>query len=172
MSTHSEIEATREQLAAVRDRMSSTAAEIDALVTERVDAVKERVNVVQVIRDHPWSSLAVALSAGVAIAASGADRKAASATVTASRNAAQAGAETVKSASRRAASATVETARTAPSRTRGAIVGALDSLAAKMAVSLIEKLREPEPLPVTPEASGLGYSDNATPATGSDSLAT
>lgn len=171
MSTHSEIEAAREQLAAVRDRMSSTAAEIDALVTERVDAVKERVNVAQVVRDHPWSSLAAAMTAGVAIAASGADRKAASATVTASRNAARTGAETVKSVSRRAASATAETARTAPSRTREAIVGALDSLAAKMALSLIEKLREPQPLPVTPEASGLGYSHNATPATGSDSPA-
>lgn len=171
MSTHSEIDATREQLAAVRDRMSDTAAQIEAMVTDRVDAVKSRVDVVQVIRDHPWPSLAVALGAGVAIAASGADRKAAVAAVTASREAAKAGAETVKSASRRAASATAETARTAPSRTRGAIIGALDSLAAKMAISLIEKLREPAPLRATPEPSGLGYSDTATPPTGTDSPA-
>ena len=171
MSTHSEIDATREQLAAVRDRMSDTAAEIEAMVTDRVDAVKSRVDVMQVIRDHPWSSLAVALGAGAALAATGADRKAAVAAATASRNAAAAGAETVKSVSKRAVTATAEAARTAPSRTRGAVVGALDSLAARMAVSLIEKLREPAPLPVTPEPAGLGYSDTATPATGSDSPA-
>lgn len=168
MSTQSEIAATREQLAAVRDRMSDTAADIEALVSDRVEAVKDRVNLVQVIRDHPWPSLAVALGAGVTIAASGADRKAASAAAEASRNAATATAETVKSASKRAAAATAETARTAPSRTRGAIVGALDSLAAKLAVSLIEKLREQAPMPVSPEPAGLGYSATA-PATGSDS---
>ena len=165
MSTQSEIAAAREQLAAVRDRMSDTAADIEALVTDRVDAVKDRVNVVQVIRDHPWASLAVAVGAGVAVAASGADRKAATAAVQTTRDAARAGAQTVKSASKRAATATAETARTAPSRTRGAIFGALDSLAARMAVSLIEKLREPEPLPVTPEPSGLGYVENTVPAT-------
>ena len=166
MSTNSEIDATREQLAAVRERMSDTAAEIEAMVTDRVDAVKERVNVVQVIRDHPWSSLVVALGAGVAVAATGADRKAASAAADASRNAARVGADTVKSASKRALSATAETARTAPSRTRGAVVGALDSLAAKMAMTLIEKLREPAPLPVTPEPSGLGYVERTTPEAG------
>ena len=171
MSTQSEIAAAREQLAAVRDRMSDTAADIEALVSDRVDAVKERVNVVQMIRDNPWPSLAVALGAGVAIAASGADRKAVTAAAEVSRNAARSGAAAVTSASRRAATATAETARTAPSRTRGAIVGALDSLAAKLAVSLIEKLREPATLPTTADPSGLGYSDAATPATASDSSA-
>jgi hypothetical protein len=161
MSTQSEIAATREQLAAVRGRMSDTAADIEALVADRVDAVKDRVNVVQVIRAHPWASLGVALGAGVAIAASGADRMAATATAEASRSAAR----SLKSGSKRAAAATGSTARSAPSRTKGAIVGALDSLAARMAVSLIEKLREPEPLPVSPEPGGLGYVDHIAPET-------
>ena len=86
MSTESQIAATREELAAVRSRMSDTVAEIEARVTapvetarERVGAVKDRLDVVELIRSHPWPALVVALGAGVAVAASGADRKAASA---------------------------------------------------------------------------------------------
>jgi len=105
------------------------------------------------------------------VAASGADRKAATAAADASRSAAKATAATVKSASKRAASATADTARHGPRRARGAVVGALDSLAARLAESLIEKLREPAPLRVTPEPSGLGYVQETTPATGTDSLA-
>ena len=180
MSTESQIAATRE-LAAVRSRMSDTVAEIEARVTAPVDAVKERVgaakdrlDVVQLIRDHPWPALAVALGAGVAVAASGVDRTAASAAADASRTAAKKGAEalksgarSVKSAAADAADAGAEHARQAPSRAKGAIVGALDSLAAKVAVSLIERLREPSPLPVTPEPTGMGYVESTTPTTAS-----
>jgi ElaB/YqjD/DUF883 family membrane-anchored ribosome-binding protein len=179
MSTESQIAATREELAAVRSRMSDTVAEIEARVTApvaevrgRVGAVKDRLDVVQLIRDNPWPALAVALGAGVVVAASGADRKAASAAVDASRTAAQksaealkSGARSLKSAATDAADSGAEHARQAPSRARGAIVGALDSLAAKVAVSLIERLREPAPLPVTPEPTGLGHVGSTTPAT-------
>jgi len=180
MSTQSEIAAAREEIVATRSRMSDTAAEIEARVSDRVDAVKERVgavkdriDVVQQVRDHPWSSLAIALGAGVAVAATGADRRAATAAADASRTAAKRSADALKSGARSLKSAAAdavdtgaERARHAPSRTRSAIVGALDSLAAKLAVSLIEHLREPEPLPMTPEPQGLGYVENTTPATG------
>jgi len=180
MSTDSEIAATRQEIATVRGRMSDTAAEIEARVTGRVDAVKEhvasvgdRLDVVQLVRDHPWPSLAVAIGAGVAIAASGADRKAARAAAEASRAAAKksaeavnSGARSLKSAASEAAEYGTEHARQAPSRARSAIVGALDSLAAKLAVSLMDHLREPTPLPVTPEPEGLGFVESTTPATG------
>ena len=156
MSAQSEITATREELMRVRDRMSDSTAQIEAHVSDRVDAVKERVgsvkdrlDVVQLVRDHPWPSLAVALGAGVAVAASGADRKAATALADASRGAAKASAEAVKHGARSMKSAVADAAesgvvlaRQAPSRARSAVVGALDSLAAKLAVSLIERLRE------------------------------
>lgn len=176
MSTQSEIAATREEISAVRDRMSDTVAAIEAQVSERVDSVKERLDVMQVVRDHPWPALAVALGAGIAIAATGADRKAASATADASRSAAKASADAVKSGVRAVKSKvqggetdTSQPADHSPSRTHGMIVGALDSLAAKLATSLIERLREPEPLRATPEPEGLGYTDNTTPAQGVDS---
>jgi ElaB/YqjD/DUF883 family membrane-anchored ribosome-binding protein len=180
MSTESEIAATRHEITAIRGRMSDTAAELEAHFTDRVDAVKARVSsvkdrldVMQVVRDHPWSSLAVAVAAGVAVAASGADRTAASAAADASRTAAKktveaakSGAQSLKSAASSAADSSAEHARQAPSKARSAIVGALDSLAAKLAVSLIDRLREPAPLPVTPEPEGLGYVEVTTPATG------
>lgn len=186
MTTPPEITATRDELARVRHRMSDTAAELgDRLMApvetakEKLGTVKEKLDVVQLVRDHPWPSLAVALGAGVAVAATGADRKAASAAADVSRtaarrtaDAAKAGVRSVKSGASAAATSTADTARTAPSRARGAIVGALDSLAAKVAITLIEKLREPAPLPVTPEPSGLGYVAETTPATGTGSSRT
>lgn len=179
MSTHPEITATRDELTRVRDRMSDTVAELEDRLMAPVEAAKSKLDVVQLVRDHPWSALAVALGAGVAVDASGADRKVASAAADATRSAAnrtadaaKAGVRSLQSAVSTAAESTADTARTAPSRARGAIVGALDSLAAKAALSLIEKLREPAPLPVTPEPSGLGYVADATPATGAGSSLT
>jgi hypothetical protein len=179
MSTESEIAATREGIAATRIRMSDTAAEIEAhftdrveVVKERVGAVKDRLDIVQLVRDHPWPSLAVAVGAGVAVAASGADRKAATAAADASRTAAtrsveavKTGARSLKSSAFDAAESGAEHARQAPSRARTAIVGALDSLAAKLAMSLIHHLREPSPLPASREPEGMGYVEHSTPAT-------
>jgi hypothetical protein len=173
MSTEPEIIAARNELTRVRDRMTDTAAELEARLTAPIDVVKEKLDVVQVVRDHPWPALAVAVGAGVAVGVSGADRKAASAAVDASRrgarttaDAARSAMRSIKSATTDAADSSADAARHAPSRARSAIVGALDSLAAKAALSLIEKLREPAPLPVSPEPSGLGYVEETTPATG------
>ena len=65
------------EIANTRERMSNTVAEIDAQVSERVEAVKERLNIVQLVRDNPWPSLAIALGTGVLLSATGADVKAA-----------------------------------------------------------------------------------------------
>lgn len=86
------------EIDASRERISDTVAELDARVSRRVDAVKERLDVVQLIRDHPWPALAVALSAGLTLGMSGADAKAARATAAAAKNASRASVDAVKKA--------------------------------------------------------------------------
>jgi hypothetical protein len=64
----------RRDIEQTRERMSTTLTELE-----------QRLNVVQVVRDHPWPALALAFGAGLALSASGADRKAAVATVAATK---------------------------------------------------------------------------------------
>jgi uncharacterized protein DUF3618 len=64
----------RRDIEQTRERMSTTLTELE-----------QRLNVVQVVRDHPWSALALAFGAGLALSASGADQKAAVATVAATK---------------------------------------------------------------------------------------
>ena len=64
----------RRDIEQTRERMSSTLTELE-----------QRLNVVQVVRDHPWPALALAFGAGLALSASGADTKAAVATVAATK---------------------------------------------------------------------------------------
>lgn len=59
-----------------RERMSSTLAELE-----------NKVNVAQLVKDHPWPALALAVGAGVLLSGSSADIKAAAATATATRGA-------------------------------------------------------------------------------------
>jgi hypothetical protein len=66
----------RRDIELTRERMSSTLSELE-----------QKLNVVQVVRDHPWPALAVALGAGVLLSGSTADVKAAAATVTATKGA-------------------------------------------------------------------------------------
>jgi hypothetical protein len=56
--------------------MSSTLAELE-----------RKLNVAEVVREHPWSALALAFGAGVLLSGSGRDVKAAAATVTATKGA-------------------------------------------------------------------------------------
>jgi hypothetical protein len=56
--------------------MSSTLAELE-----------QKLNVAQVVREHPWPSLALAFGAGVLLSGSGADIKTAAATATATKGA-------------------------------------------------------------------------------------
>ena len=57
-----------------RERMSDTLAQLE-----------NKLNIVQIVRDHPWPSIAVAVGAGVALSGSRADVKAAAATVAATK---------------------------------------------------------------------------------------
>ena len=64
----------RRDIELTRERMSSTLNELE-----------QKLNVVQVVRDNPWPALALALGAGVLLSGSGADLKAAAATVGATK---------------------------------------------------------------------------------------
>jgi hypothetical protein len=66
----------RRDIELTRERMSSTLSELE-----------HKLNVMQVVRDHPWPALAVAVGAGVLLSGSTADVKAAAATVTATKGA-------------------------------------------------------------------------------------
>jgi hypothetical protein len=65
----------RREIELTRERMSSTLAELE-----------HKLNVMQVVRDHPWPALAVAVGAGVLLSGSRVDAKA-KATVTATKGA-------------------------------------------------------------------------------------
>jgi len=56
--------------------MSSTLAELE-----------QKLNVVQIVRDHPWPAIALAVGAGVLLSGSGADVKSAAATAAATKGA-------------------------------------------------------------------------------------
>ena len=64
----------RRDIEQTRERMSTTLTELE-----------QRLNVMQVVRDHPWPALALALGAGLALSASGSDTKAAVATLAATQ---------------------------------------------------------------------------------------
>jgi hypothetical protein len=59
-----------------RERMSSTLNELEG-----------KLNLVQVVKDHPWPAIALAIGAGVALSGSRADVRAAAATVAATKGA-------------------------------------------------------------------------------------
>ena len=66
----------RRDIELTRERMSST-----------IDQLEQKLNVVQIIRDHPWPALAVAVGAGVVLSGSKADIKAAAAAAAATKGA-------------------------------------------------------------------------------------
>ena len=66
----------RRDIELTRERMSSTLAELE-----------HKLNVMQVVRDHPWPSLALAVGAGVLLSGSSADVKAAAAAAGATKGA-------------------------------------------------------------------------------------
>lgn len=67
---HREIELTRE-------RMAQTIGEIDARISAKVAEVKHTANPMTHASAHPWPALLAAVAAGVAIGATGAEKKAA-----------------------------------------------------------------------------------------------
>src|SRR5947199_6790236 len=66
----------RRDIELTRERMSSTLAELE-----------QKLNLMQIVKDHPWPALAVAVGAGVLLSGSGADIKAAAATAGATKGA-------------------------------------------------------------------------------------
>jgi hypothetical protein len=74
-------------IALTRERMSETIAELDARISSRVAVIKERLDLKELVEDHPWTALAVALGLGVLLGGTGADSKAAHATARAAKRA-------------------------------------------------------------------------------------
>lgn len=66
----------RRDIELTRERMSST-----------IDELEHKLNVKQLVRDHPWSALAIAVGAGVLLSGSRADVRAAAATSSATKGA-------------------------------------------------------------------------------------
>ena len=64
----------RRDIEQTRERMSTTLTELE-----------QRLNVMQVVREHPWPVLALAFGAGLALSTSGSDTKAAVATIAATK---------------------------------------------------------------------------------------
>ncbi len=66
----------RRDIEMTRERMSTTLAQIE-----------KKMNLMQIVRDHPWPAIAVAVGAGVLLSGSSSDIRAAGATVAATRGA-------------------------------------------------------------------------------------
>jgi hypothetical protein len=66
----------RRDIELTRERMSST-----------IDELERKLNVTQMVRDHPWPALALAVGAGILLSGSKTDVKAAAATVAATKGA-------------------------------------------------------------------------------------
>ena len=97
--TDSTSEIVRE-MDATRARMARDIDQLQARASEKVRAVKQGLDVGQLVRDHPWSALGAAVVLGAIVGGSGADEKAAVATV--------AGAKAAASASKNAVSGAME----------------------------------------------------------------
>ena len=148
---HESTAAARQDIAATRARMSGTIAELEQRVSGTIEGVKQKVDVVGLVKQHPWPALAAAFLAGVALSASGADRRAASATARAAKRAPEAakrGASSAASATAAGvsslASAVVERVRGTPEERAAGGNGAGDSggLKAKATGVLQAQLQE------------------------------
>jgi len=70
----------RSEMANTRDQMSRDLDELKA-------RAKQRLDVVQAVREHPWTALGVAIAVGAAVGSTGAERKVAAASVGVARGA-------------------------------------------------------------------------------------
>jgi hypothetical protein len=98
-----------------RDEASGAGGGLRERVSDTLGTVRARVDLAQFARDNPWVALGVACGAGLLLSATGADRRAASATARATRRATSATADATK----RAAAATASAARHAADAVRG-----------------------------------------------------
>ena len=132
--TSPDIEAARDDILRARAQLADTISQLSDRMTSPIAAAKEKLNLLELARNNPWSALAVAVGAGVLVATTGADRRAASAAV----EAGQAGVESA----RRAAETAANAARIAPSKSREILGDAADAFAAKCLISLIASFRD------------------------------
>ena len=109
----------RLDIAATRERISDTIADIEQRMSNTVAGAKEKVDVVALIKRHPWPSLVVAFAAGLALSATGADRKAARATADAAKRAPDAAKRGATSAARATAAGVSQLASAAIDRITG-----------------------------------------------------
>ena len=79
--------AAKLEIAETRARMSETIAQIEQRMSSRIESAKQKVDVADFVKRNPWPALAAAFVAGVALSATGADRRAARATARAARSA-------------------------------------------------------------------------------------
>ena len=152
-----DISAARDDVQRSRDQISDTIAEIEARVTAPVRAVTQRLDVGRMIQDHPWAALTTAAALGAIVAASQADRRAASLAADAARKGAE--------KAREGGAAGVRMAREAPSRSRTALTSMVDAIGARVATTIIGALRERPAGSSAPEPhSGLGFVHHDAPA--------
>lgn len=138
-----EIQAAHDDVVQTRARMADTVAQIEARVTGQMDAVKAKLDVVQMIRDNPWTALAVATGIGVAISATGTDAKLASAASDQARAAAALAAEKARqaaAATKEAMKGAPDTARSALSTAKEGVFAHLDTVAAATVAGFVERL--------------------------------
>lgn len=140
MSLKAEVAAARDDVARARAQISGTMAELETRIAAPVKAATGKLDVVQLVRDHPWASLAVAAAAGALVGGTGADVRAADAAK-----------EHVTRAGHAAASAAADAAREVPDRARSAAQTAargasayVDGLAGTLLLAFINRLRESE----------------------------
>jgi hypothetical protein len=111
--------AVRQELAATRERMSGTIVELEQRVSGRIDSVKQKIDVVGLVKEHPWPALTIAFATGLALSATGADRKAASATTQAAKRAPDAAKRGVTQAAHATAAGVSQLASAAAEKFRG-----------------------------------------------------
>ena len=135
MSAQPDIAAARDDVQRARTQISDTISEIEARVTAPVRAVTNRLDVGRVIQEHPWAAIATAVGVGALVAATGADRRAASVAADAARKGAE--------KAREGGAASVRLAQEAPSRSRLALGSVVDAIGARVAITIVNALREP-----------------------------
>ena len=106
-------------IAATRERISDTIADIEQRMSDTVASAKAKVDVVGLIREHPWPTLVIGFAAGLALSATGADRKAARAAKEAAKRAPDAAKRSATSAARATAAGVSQVASAAVDRIKG-----------------------------------------------------
>jgi ElaB/YqjD/DUF883 family membrane-anchored ribosome-binding protein len=109
----------RQEIAATRERISDTITDIEQRVSDTVASAKAKVDVVGMIRQHPWPALAIGFAAGLALSVTGADRKAARATKEAAKRAPDVAQRGVTEAAHATAAGVAQLASAAADRIKG-----------------------------------------------------